>query len=188
MGDVAQDADLVTLMARVQAGDSVAYEHLLADLLPRVRGLVRRQRSFLPAEDVDDLVQDILLSVHVARATYDPGRPFLPWLAAIARNRLADAARRHARLSLHEVIVEELDVTFAAADPNLPGEEYRDPQALHEALGALPAGQRRAIEILKLGGLSLKEAAGTSGTSVGALKVATHRAMITLRKMLKIDG
>ena len=188
MDKVLNGADLDALMVRVQAGDRAAYEALLDDLLPRVRQLVVRQRGFLGRVEVDDLVQEILVSVHAARATYNPGRPFLPWLHAIARNLLADAARRHARVSAHEVVVDALDVTFPGEDPNLESEVYRDPQALTQAVGALPPGQRSAIELLKLQGLSLKEAARASGTSVGALKVATHRAMVALRKSLKDAG
>jgi RNA polymerase sigma-70 factor (ECF subfamily) len=185
MERVADDTLLVTLMTRVQAGDPEAYEDLLDDLLPRVRRLVLRQRSFLRAQDIDDLVQDILLSVHVARATYNSTRPFLPWLLAIVRNRLADAARLHASRSAHEVLVDEIDVTFPSDEPNYLTEGYRDPQALKRAMGALPRGQRTAIELLKLRDMSLREAAIASGTSIGALKVATHRAMSALRKMLK---
>jgi RNA polymerase sigma-70 factor (ECF subfamily) len=187
MDGVVEDAALMALMARVQRGDSQAYEQLLADLMPRVRGLVHAQRGFLAAADIDDLVQDVLLSVHAARATYDPGRPFLPWLAAIARHRLADAARRHARLVAHEFVVDEIDVTFRSPEPNLINDEYGDPRALGEALKALPAGQRRAIEWLKLRERSLQETSSATGVSVGALKVATHRAMGALRKMLKAD-
>jgi RNA polymerase sigma factor (sigma-70 family) len=184
MGGVADDTHLVALMRRVQAGDADAYEALLDDLIPRMRGLVRRQRGFLGSEDVDDLVQDILLSVHSARATYNPTRPFLPWLLAIARNRLADGARRYDHRSTHEVPLDDVDVTFLSERTNLLTREYRDPQALKRAIGALPHGQRTAIELLKLQGQSLKEAASASGTSIGALKVATHRAMSALRKML----
>ena len=136
-------------------------------------------------EEVDDLVQEILLSLHVARATYNPDRPFLPWLLAIARNRLADGARRHEHRRAHEVTVDDLDVTFPSERQNFLTAVYRDPQALKHAIGALPDGQRTAIELLKLQGLSLTEAAGATGTSTGALKVATHRAMSALRKMLK---
>jgi RNA polymerase sigma factor (sigma-70 family) len=185
MDGVADDTHLAALMTRVQAGDPDAYEELLDDLVPRVRRLVLRQRSFLGAQDIEDLVQDILLSVHAARATYDPKRPFLPWLLAIERNRLADTARRHASRSAHEVLVDDIDVTFPSYEPNSFTEVYRDPQTLKRAIGALPSGQRSAIELLKLGGMSLKEAASASGTSIGALKVATHRAMNALRKILK---
>ena len=185
MGSVRlDDADLVDLMAAAQAGDGQAYEHLLQAVAEIVRRIAARRRGFLGADEVDDAVQDVLLSVHAVRATYDRRRPFLPWLYSIVRNRLADRARRHGRSTAHEIVFDDLDVTFPAADTNLPGEEYGDPQALHAAIASLPRGQREAIELLKLKGMSLKEAATATGTSVGALKVATHRAMVALRRIL----
>jgi len=90
-----------------------------------------------------------------------------------------------AAMSAHEVRVDDLDVAFPGERPNFLPEGYGDPQALKQAIGALPDGQRTAITLLKLQGLSLKEAASASGASVGALKVATHRAMSALRKRLK---
>ena len=167
-------------MRAAQAGDSTAYVALLRELSPRVRRIVARQRGFAGAEEVEDLVQDVLLSLHAVRATYDPARPFMPWLLAIVRNRLADGARRYARTSGREVHIDDADVTFdePAANPD------QEPSEDVEALRALPAGQRQAVELLKLQELSLKEAAAVSGASVGALKVATHRAMTALRKAL----
>ena len=106
------------LMQAAQAGDADAYAALLEAVAPRVRQVVRRQRGFAGPEDVEDLVQDVLLSLHVARAPYDPGRPFIPWLLAIVRNRLADGARRHVRKAAHEVAVDDLAVTFADAAAN----------------------------------------------------------------------
>jgi RNA polymerase sigma factor (sigma-70 family) len=133
---------------------------------------------------VDDLVQDVLLSLHAVRATYDPRRPFMPWLLAIVHNRLADGTRRAARRTAHEVSIEDLRVTFVDDRANLSTNAYGDPEALERAIRALPRGQRTAIEMLKLRGLSLKEAAAATGTHVGALKTATHRAIASLRKML----
>src|SRR5438093_2260219 len=75
------------LMRLAQCGDSVAYAELLNEITPLLRRLVRRQRPFLRPEDIEDLVQDTLLSMHSVRATYDAARPFLPWLFAINRNR-----------------------------------------------------------------------------------------------------
>jgi RNA polymerase sigma-70 factor (ECF subfamily) len=167
-----------------QAGDAAAYLALLREVTPRVRQAVRRRRGLFAVADVEDLVQDILLSVHVARASYDPNRPFLPWLLAIVRNRLADGARRQARVSAHEVHVEDLDVTFGDHPTNSPSESIGDARALRDAIQALPVGQRAAIDLLKLKELSLKEAAVATGSSVGALKVATHRAMAALRRAL----
>src|SRR5579871_2899818 len=107
MGSVpADDATFVRLMRAAQAGDTDAYGELLNAITPLLRRLVRRRRTFLGADEVEDLVQDILLSVHSVRATYDSARPFTPWLLTIARNRLADSARRFARTSSREVVVD----------------------------------------------------------------------------------
>jgi RNA polymerase sigma-70 factor (ECF subfamily) len=167
------------LMRRAQNGDSGAYSELLEQITPLLRRVVRRQRAFLQLPDIEDLVQDTLLSLHAVRATYDPARPFMPWLLAIARNRLADGARRYSRHGAREIVIDETDATFTETA------EYGDPQALHRAIEALPAGQRDAIEMLKIREMSLKEASLASGMSTGALKVATHRAMNALRKLFK---
>ena len=175
---------LGALMAAAQGGNSQAYENLLQEITALLRRVIARHRRFLGRDGAEDLVQDVLLSVHVVRATYDPGRPFLPWLLAITRNRLVDGARRYARSAAHEVQVDDLDVTFADTQANPDTDDYGDPDALAQAIKALPRGQREAIEMLKLKEMSLKEAAAASGTTVAALKVATHRAMNALRKRL----
>ncbi len=186
MGSVpSNDARLVELMTAAQAGDTNAYERLLETITPLLRRAVGRRRGFLGQEEIEDLVQEVLLSVHAVRATYDPDRPFTPWLLAIARNRLADRARHFARTSAHEVIIEDLDVTFAAEETNPRDESPGDRETLRAALQSLPRGQRQAIELLKLKEMSLKEAAAETGMTIGALKVATHRAMAALRRMLK---
>jgi RNA polymerase sigma-70 factor (ECF subfamily) len=172
-------------MRAAQTGDAEAYVELLTRVTPLIRRVVQRRRVFLASDDVEDLVQDVLLSIHAVRATYDPARPFIPWLLAIIRNRLADGARRHMRVAAHEIAVDDLDVTFFAHEANLSEKECGDPEALRRVIAALPAGQRQAIELLKLQGLSLKEAAATSGSTVGALKVASHRAMAALKRMLR---
>jgi RNA polymerase sigma factor (sigma-70 family) len=179
------DHALAALMRDAQAGDAHAYVRLLKEITPRLRQFVHNQRRFLGPEEIEDLVQDVLLSLHAVRRTYDPLRPFMPWLMAIARNRLADSARRYARQAAHEVQVEKLPVTFSNGGANREGGVYRDPEALSQAIQALPRGQREAIEMLKLREMSLNEAAASSGMSVGALKVSVHRAMIALRRMLK---
>jgi RNA polymerase sigma-70 factor (ECF subfamily) len=179
------EARLAALMRSAQGGDADAYVALMQELAVRVRRIIRHRRAFLDQADVEDLVQDILLSVHAVRATYDATRPFIPWLLAITRNRLVDAARRYARQGAREVFVEDLDVTFFSDSTNTMTTTYGDPETLREAIADLPAGQRNAIDLLKLREMSLKEAAAASGTSVGALKVATHRAMDALRRKLK---
>lgn len=178
---------LAGLMRSAQDGDGSAYAALLREITPWLRQMIRYQRRFLQPQDIEDLVQDVLLSLHAVRATYDPKRPFLPWLAAIARNRLADSARRYARRAANEVAAENLPVTFADGGAKMPTDAYGDPEALRHAIESLPPGQRRAVELVKLRELSLKEAARESGMTVGALKVAVHRGIQTLRKALSTN-
>ena len=184
MSDATSDQLLCELMRAAQDGDAEAYQALLTGITPRVRRLIRARRAFLDAADIEDLVQDVLLSVHAVRHTYDPTRPFWPWLLAIVRNRLVDAARRYGRRKGRELAVEDLDVTFADLTANTTDEGMADTEALAQAIQRLPAGQRQAIDLLKLREMSLKEAAAYSGSSVSALKVATHRAMASLRRAL----
>jgi RNA polymerase sigma-70 factor (ECF subfamily) len=126
--------------------------------------------------------------VHSVRRTYDPDRPFMPWLVAIVRRRMIDAGRRRARRAAHEVALDERAVTLSVAGTNTYGDEFARADALKAAIGSLPRGQREAVELVKLRGLTLREAASVSGSSVGALKVATHRAIAALRAMLKTNA
>jgi RNA polymerase sigma-70 factor (ECF subfamily) len=183
-GVQAADEHLSRLMARAQQGDHDAYVTLLRAVTPRIRRLVRRKRTFFGERDVEDVVQDVLLSIHAVRATYDPARPFMPWVAAIVRHRLADAARRHARHGAREMATDDLDVTFQASSAKSQEETFDDAEALAQAIEALPPGQRQAVELLKLRELSLKEASAVTGLSVGALKIATHRAIASLHRAL----
>lgn len=175
-------------MRAAQGGDADAYRALLTAVTPRIRRIVRARRGFLGTADTEDLVQDVLLSVHAVLATYDPSRPFMPWLLAIVRNRLADAARRHGRQRAHETQLDDVQVTFADVATNTTDEGIGDLEALEQAIHTLPAGQRQAIELLKLQEMSLKEASATTGTSVAALKVATHRAIVSLRRILGVSS
>ena len=122
-------------------------------------------------------------SVAIALGKKQPFMHAGKFLSLLAR--VADGARRYVSRSAHEVVVEQLPETFSTDDPNRVGEVYGDPEALRLAMKELPRGQRHAIEMLKLREMSLKEAAAVSGMSVAALKVAVHRGMNTLRRVLR---
>ena len=170
------------LMARAQAGEREAYRRLLEDITPFIRALAARRLH--DASEVEDAVQDVLLTVHTIRHTYDPARPFAPWLAAIANRRIIDRWRRQMRRNLRQTTLSSKQETFSAPEANLE-DAGLDAVALRAAIERLPPGQRQAIKLLKLGEMSLKEAATASGMSIVALKVATHRALATLRKALE---
>jgi RNA polymerase sigma-70 factor (ECF subfamily) len=170
------------LMRSAQAGDRVAYERLLREISPLVRGLVRRHCS--NRADIEEMVQDTLLTLHRVRHTYDPSRPFCPWLAAIAWRRSIDALRRRMRLAKYETPEQGLYETFSDAAANSDLEGVRSAEEVEDLLRLLPPRQRQALESLKLKEMSLIEASAASGQSVAALKVNTHRALKTLRALI----
>lgn len=174
--------DWSKLMARAQDGDRQAYRNLLEDIAPYIRSLAAR--CFKQPSDVEDAVQDVLLTVHMVRHAYDPSRPFGPWLLAIANRRIIDRLRRETRVKAREIALSAAHETFADPPANLDG-GISGEVALGEAIERLPPEQRQAIKMLKLNEMSLKEAAVVSGRSIVALKVATHRAVKSLRHMLR---
>jgi RNA polymerase sigma factor (sigma-70 family) len=182
--DTDSELRLAALMRSAQAGDTTAYRRLLMEVSSLLRRQLRRWRPNLQHSDIEDFVQDVLLSLHAVRATYDPRRPFLPWLMGIAPKRVADGVRRYARRAANEIGADRLPETFAVKSTNVSSDRYGDPQALRLAMQRLPRNQRNAIEMLKLREMSLKEAAVASGASVAALKVAAHRGMKALKKAL----
>jgi RNA polymerase sigma-70 factor, ECF subfamily len=167
------------LMAAAQAGDKAAYHRLLTELLPYLRRLARRR---LPrGEDVEDVVQETLVTIHSIRHTYDPARPFRPWLVTIARRRIADRLHNLGRRSHIEVSDERAGETFFTDDWNKAEDRIRAGE-LRAVIATLPFGQRRALELTKLREMSLAEASAATGVSVTALKVAVHRGLATLRR------
>src|SRR5262249_29640278 len=176
---------LSSLMRNAQDGDQAAYALLLREVLPILKRVVQARLGFLPVMDREDLVQDILMSLHAARATYDPARPFKPWLMTIAYNRMVDQARRNSRRMANDVPIDEYPTHVGDVDAAAAADRYGDPQELRRAIKVLPKGQRSSIELLKLREMSLKEASQATGMSVSALKVSVHRAIRTLRTSLQ---
>lgn len=166
-------------MAAAQDGDNAAYARLLREILPFLRVLARRRCS--DPDRAEDVVQEVLLTLHRVRQTYDPARPFTPWLAAICERRSIDALRRRVRQSAHETQDERAYETFADPRANKGVEASDAADALKAMIAELPPGQREALELLKVKEMSLVEASQVSGQSVGALKVSVHRAIKALR-------
>ena len=180
--DLGKGREWAALMAATQGGDRAAYERLLREILPFVRALAARQHR--ASDRVEDVVQDVLLTVHRVRHTYDPARPFEPWLAAIARRRSIDALRWRGRTEAAEVSDSSAYETFADPRAKEEMEAHDRAASLGPAIASLPQGQREALELLKLRQLSLAEASEASGKSVASLKVSVHRAIRALRAQL----
>jgi len=169
-------------MIAAQAGDGVAYESLLLELLPYVRRQMARRVG--EQAEREDIVQNVFISLHRARHTYRPERPFVPWIQAVIRNAAIDWMRSRGRRSRYELSQDVEDMAEASYDTPLPGGEALSPE-LKGALASLPAKQREAVELLHLEGLSVAEAAARAGVRPGALKVRAHRGYRALRALLE---
>jgi RNA polymerase sigma-70 factor (ECF subfamily) len=183
-GGIDRDKRWGELLAAAQRGDSGAYRDFLTAILPFARALARR-RSW--SEDmVEDVVQDVLLTVHRVRHTYEPGRPVKPWLAAIVARRSIDSMRRRGRIGTREV--HDLAAYETYADPQANKEEAGDAaRTIAQMTSGLSPGQKEALELVKLKEMSLAEASAASGQSVASLKVNIHRAIKKLRRNLARD-
>ena len=168
-------------MAAAQAGDRRAYEKLLADSVALIRAAARRQG--VAFDQLDDVVQETLLTVHRVRHTYDPTRSYDAWLGAIASRRAIDALRSHGRRSSRELHDEyAVDNHPDADDASAASESAQRAHRLRQAIADLPPGQREAVEQLGLHERSLSEASALTGRNTGALKVNLHRALKALRE------
>lgn len=173
------DVEWSILMTRAQEGDSQSYERLLREIASYLRSYAARW--YTPPADREDAVQDILLTLHAIRHTFDPTRPFGPWLYAIANRRIVDRLRRRTRIRTRETqLPDGYEEWWANPDDAMDSDSI----GLDRAITNLPPMQQTAIRLLKLKGLSLKEAEAATGISIGSLKVATHRAIASLRKAI----
>lgn len=175
-----QERALADLMARTQRADRDAFELLLGELSVVLRQFVRRRVGDVAW--ADDVEQEILWSVYRGRHTWNPERPFLPWLYAVAHSRLIDAIRRERRLAAREVRDERLMET---ASRQSTGVSDVDRDGLRAALAALPDTQRRVLELLKLEDRSVNEVATELDLRPGNVRVIAHRALKAVRRLLE---
>lgn len=168
------------LWHRAQVGDEVAYRQALGLVADRLRGYFSRRMTGM-SHEVEDLVQETLLALHLQRGTYDAGIPVTAWVHGIARHKLVDLWRRQGR---SDRLFQSFDDLPEAFHPmvNEEGEARRD---LGVLLEALPAAQRRSIVDTKLEGLSVADAALREGVSESAVKVNVHRGLKRLAKLIQ---
>jgi len=165
-----------SLMAAAQGGNGGAYRRLLGE----VRGwLVRYYARRLPPAFIDDAVQDALIAIHQKRHTYDPARPFQPWLAAVARYKWIDRLRALAR-----------NPTEALGDDIATGDHesaITSATVLRQLLATLKPAQAEAIRLVKLDGYSIEEASAQTGQSASLVKVNIHRGLARLAVAIQED-
>ena len=169
------------LMRAAVNGDSIAYHRLLRAATPVLRAAARRGlvRAGQPVDQSEDIVQDILLAVHLKRHTWEANAPFAPWLFAIARNKLIDALRRRGR----RVFVNIDD--FMEIIPSEPVRESVSASELKVQLDGLSGRQRDVVQLIAVESTSIKDTAARLTMSEGAVRVALHRGLAKLAKLRK---
>ena len=171
------------LMVNAQAGNESDYRQLLEELSRVIHKFLLNR--FGNHHVIEDCVQDALIAVHQARHTYDPKRPFRPWLFAIVRNRAIDTLRRQrAQDKAIEQFGREQEVL------SQPSAQSPSVSEISEGgfLGLLSAQHREVLVLTKFTGFSVAETAGRLGISESAVKVRVHRAIRKLRRLLQEDA
>jgi RNA polymerase sigma factor (sigma-70 family) len=162
-----------TLAVAAQAGDKAAYRALLGQSQMWLKRYLSRKA---PPGQADDIAQDALLAVHQKLHTYDPQRPFTPWLAAIARHKWIEALRRQGRAP-----TEELGEAVGEGDH---GRDVLSGHLLGGLLAQLPKGQAEAIRLTKLVGFSVEEAAQRLSQSAVLVRVNVYRGLRRLEALI----
>jgi RNA polymerase sigma-70 factor (ECF subfamily) len=177
-----QERQATALMIRAQQGDANAYAELLTQLASVARRYARNRLGDVPW--LDDVAQETLLTIHSARRTYDPARPFAPWFYAILSSRMIDVLRKERRVSAREigadVVPEHVSGREAAPDASDPAEMDR----VRAALDALPGRQREIVSALTLQEQSVREVSQRLNMTESAVKVTAHRGYRALRRLL----
>lgn len=181
MDSSAREQQWAVWMRAALANDADAYRRFLEDVTPYLRSMARRrsERSSAPGSEVEDIVQEMLLAVHVKRGTWDPDRPVGPWLSTIARNKMIDILRQRGRHI--NVPIEEFEDTLASENPG-DNPEHGDLQRL---ISRLKEPQRTIVQSLSVEGNSVRETATRLNMTEGAISVALHRAVKTLAAMYR---
>ncbi|HML28432.1 MAG TPA: sigma-70 family RNA polymerase sigma factor [Hyphomicrobium sp.] len=172
----ARDAQWSVLMRAAIAGDENAYHKLLSELSMVLRGVVRRGFAGIgvPRDDVEDVVQDVLLAIHLKRHTWDQSMPLGPWVSAIARNKMIDDLRRRGRRPEVAVDLTEFDIEGEDQQSSI------DARDVERILDGLSDKNRDIVRSISIDGHSARDVAERLGMTEVAVRVALHRSLKAL--------
>lgn len=179
---VEAEPELKALFVRGVAGDAGAQRAFLSAVAPHLRAFFRARLRTAP-EDAEDLLQETLIALHTKRETYDPSYPVTAWIYAIARYRLIDHWRRRGRRG-EQIPIEDATELFTAAEDEA-SDAKRD---VNRLLALLPKKQQDSIRLVKLEGVSVKDAAAQTGLSESDVKISTHRGLKTLMRLIASEA
>ncbi len=181
MNGWAREGDWTAWMRAAISGDAAAYRRFLVSVAPHLRAMARHRcrAAGVSDSDVEDIVQEVLLAIHLKRGTWDQSRPLGPWIAAIVRNKIIDALRRRGRHV--SVPIEDVIDTLGAED-HADGASSGEMDGL---LAQLKAQQREIVKSISINGSSVRETADRLHMTEGAVRVALHRALKTLAALYR---
>lgn len=165
-----------------QKGDKRAYAKLLGEISPYIKNAIIK--SLANQDAAEDIAQEVLISVHKSLATYQPDKPFKPWLSAIINFRRTDYLRKYYSQREDKKAVTDDNPEYLAANVTNPTHagELKD---IETALDTLPEQQSRVFKMIKIQGYSAKEVANELDMTESAVKVSAHRTMKKLQGFLK---
>ena len=178
-----REHDLPMWMGSSISGDAEAYRRFLASVTLHLRAMARRRcaRCGVPDCNAEDIVQEVLLTIHLKRGTLDPSRPIGPWISILVRNKLVDTLRRRGR-TVYVPIDDVIDtLAFEQIETGL------DHFDISRLLGRLSERQRDIVQSISIEGASVRETALRLGLSEGAVRTALHRALARLAALYQND-
>jgi RNA polymerase sigma factor (sigma-70 family) len=177
-----READWTAWMRAAISGDTDAYRRFLTSVTPHLRAMARhRCRMAGVFEDAEDIVQEVLLAIHLKRGTWDQSRPVGPWITAIVRNKLIDTLRRRGR---HVVVpIDDVIDTLGVEDGG--NGESASAGEIDRLLAQLKVRQRDIVTSISINGSSVRETADRLQMTEGAVRVALHRALKALAALYR---
>ncbi|MGJ7039400.1 RNA polymerase sigma-70 factor (ECF subfamily) [Shinella sp. BE166] len=165
-------------------GDAQAYNRFLVAVTPHLRRMARRRcdQYGAPASEAEDVVQEVLLAIHLKRGTWDPARPLGPWLTTIVRNKLVDSLRRRGRQV--SVPIDDVSDFLEAGDETHEAADRLDTETM---LAQLRDPQRDIVRSISIEGAGIRETAARLKMTEGAVRVALHRALKSLAALYRSD-
>lgn len=167
--------ELTALFCAGQSGDVASYNKFLQQITPILQRIVAKK---LPMSDIEDVLQEILISLHKARHTYDGGRPLMPWIFAIAQFRINDHLRKLYAQPQNTTNIDDM-AEILGSDVTKP---YEDSESLEGILKDTPDREKQILTMMYVEGHTAKETAQKMDMKESAVKVAAHRAIKKIRE------
>tara|TARA_R110002095_G_scaffold134742_1_gene116809 strand:+ start:1402 stop:1965 length:564 start_codon:yes stop_codon:yes gene_type:complete len=178
--ELSQDEIWIGLAKKSQSGDKRAYNRLLTELVPYIK--MRISGSLANPDWVEEIAQEVLISVHKSLNSYSADRPLKPWLNAIIQFRRTDFLRKHYK---HRNVKEKSQENAAIYNENVTSNSHiGELKDIESAMASLPEKQQTIFRLMKIEGYSAIEVAKKMDMSVSAVKVSAHRTAGKLKDML----